>query len=688
MRRFFVFFLCISLAYGLSSRTVAAQEDSDIFEAEFVSTSAPVHFSGDRFVYDWNSGVITGVGNIKIVQNESQLLGEKVVIDLRKNVAEIEQDVVIKHLGDVIEGEKGVYDFGRQEGVFYEALGHSEPWYFSAERIGRAEEHYVVERASLTTCNLPRPHYGLRSHTTEVFPGERLVARNLVLYAGRFPIFYVPYYSHGLGPSRPPLEFSAGVQSDVGGYARLGYNLELSEEVLLNPHIWVFTRSGVGGGLDGRLNLFEGEGRGRFETFYISDLNDDNTEEIGIEQDRGKADFYYRQEFPHDVTALLQLEYASDYEFLKTYDFDDYSERELPETFFNLERTGEHTVASFTVRERLVDYIEDVDKLPELGLDALEQRVGDSGFFLSATNTAAYLDIESDGPQSARNFTAAQLSYPLRLWKQVAFVPFLGGDATYYSKTLSEEDEYRLSWETGIVAQSRFHRVFGSPFQRYEAVRHLIVPTVTYSFRPTPDKEPEELPQFDSIDLIDRKNMLQVELRNYLQAKERGGQHLDLLEYALTAGLEFDDGEDTLATLENEVLIKPVPNWELSCTAYNDFREERRSDMLSASVKYNLPGSFKASVGVIHEDTVVKPYETQAVYSLSKAFGPLWRVGFEQRYSLDSDDFTYQEFWVWRDLHCWEILLSVRDRQEATSIMVLLNIKAFPMRRIEKKKAI
>lgn len=110
--------------------------------------------------------------------------------------------------------------------------------------------------------------------------------------------------------------------------------------------------------------------------------------------------------------------------------------------------------------------------------------------------------------------------------------------------------------------------------------------------------------------------------------------------------------------------------------------------MLSASVKYNLPGSFKASVGVIHEDTVVKPYETQAVYSLSKAFGPLWRVGFEQRYSLDSDDFTYQEFWVWRDLHCWEILLSVRDRQEATSIMVLLNIKAFPMRRIEKKKAI
>jgi hypothetical protein len=42
---------------------------------------------------------------------------------------------------------------------------------------------------------------------------------------------------------------------------------------------------------------------------------------------------------------------------------------------------------------------------------------------------------------------------------------------------------------------------------------------------------------------------------------------------------------------------------------------------------------------------------------------------------------------VWRDLHCWEILLRLTDRREATSVMVLLNIKAFPMRRINDKIA-
>jgi hypothetical protein len=108
---------------------------------------------------------------------------------------------------------------------------------------------------------------------------------------------------------------------------------------------------------------------------------------------------------------------------------------------------------------------------------------------------------------------------------------------------------------------------------------------------------------------------------------------------------------------------------------------------VSAVVRYRKPGSIRASAGVIHEDTALKPFETQAIYSFSRAFGPKWRAGFEQRYNFASDEFTYQEFWVWRDLHCWEVLLTVRDRQEATTVMVLFNIKAFPMRNIESKIA-
>ena len=363
-KAFILFFLAAFPLIAADTIATAEQEEAPAKKSEFVNLTEQVHFSGDRFEYNRNSGIITGTGNIAITQNDSQMRGEKLVIDLQNKTAEIEQNVVISRPGEVAEGDKGVYDFAKQQGVFYETHGHSEPWYFSAEKIEREEKgQFTVESASLTTCDLPHPHYGLRARRTTLVPDERVAAHDIVFFVGSTPLFYLPYYSQGLGPSRPPLEFSAGTESDLGAYARLGYNLELSKEVTLTPHIWGFTKSGVGGGLNGRLNLFDGDGQGRFESFYISDLNDDNTEEVGIEQDRAKVDFYYRQELPHEMTALLQTEYISDREFLKTFDFDEYSERELPESFFNLERTGEHNVASFTVRERLTNYVDDVERV-------------------------------------------------------------------------------------------------------------------------------------------------------------------------------------------------------------------------------------------------------------------------------------------------------------------------------------
>lgn len=667
----------------------ARQGSADIFIDDPRVTGEPVYFSGDRFAYNLKRGVMTGSGAVEIFQGDSTLRGDSVSIDINTSVAEIEGDVVVTRLGDVVTGDRGVYDFEKAEGVFYGTRGSSGPWYVGADKVEREMGgRYSIGSAWLTTCNLPDPHYRFAAGATTVIPDDRVVARDLFMYAGSVPIFYLPYYSHRIGRGRPPVEWETGSQTDLGTYARLGYNLELGERVLLNPHVWGFTKSGVGGGLDGRLNLFGGDGKGTFDSFYISDRNDENTDFVGVEQDRGKIDLYYRQELPYDLTALVQAEYISDSEFLKTYDFDDFYGRELPETFVNLERTVDHSVISFTIRERLVDYIEDVDRLPEFRAELLEQRIWDTGFLFSATNDIAYLDNEAGEFQTTRNFSRAGLRYPLRFQDWLEVVPFVEGDATYYSKTLTEDDEYRVSWDSGAVAQSRFHKVYGSPFGRYTAFRHLIVPTLSYRYRPTPDEEPGELPGFDSIDLIDRENMVEIELKNYLQAKRPDGRSVDLAEYNFTAGLEFDDGDDVLATLENEVLIRPVPNWELALKALHDFRDETRSDLVSGVARYTMPESFGASFGLIHEDTPLKLFDTQAIYSVSKSFGPLWRAGFEQHYSISGGEFTYQEFWVWRDLHCWEALLRITDRQEATSVMFLLNIKAFPMHSIESKIAL
>lgn len=683
--------LLVTILLIMFSGPFVEADDSglDVFSSQVISGTETVFFRGDRFTYNLKTGVVTGSGNIEVIQAENSLRGQEATIDLPNKVARIEGNVVATRAGGVVEGERAVYNFEEQRGVFESARGRSDPWYVTADRVEReSAESYAVANASLTTCNLPDPHYQLRSGSVTVVPNERLVSRKLTLLAGTVPVFYLPYYSQGLGPKRPPLEFSSGTDSDLGAYARIDYNLELDEEITITPYVAGFTKSGVGVGLESEFSIFDDHGRGDFDSFYIYDLNDDNTDKPGVDDGRGKVDLYYRHELPYDITALMQAEYVSDREFLKQYVFDEFSDRELPETFVNLDRTGLHDVISFTVRERSVDYISDVEREPELRLELLEQRIRDTGFFVSATNDFANLDAVPDGPDSVRNFSQARISYPVRLWEQIGLVPFVEGDATYYSDALDEDDEYRVSWDTGIVGQTRFHKVYGSPFSQYKAFRHLIVPTITYRFRPTPDEEPEDLPTFDSIDLIDRENMVEIELKNYLQGKRSDGSIAELVEYVFSAGLEFEDSEDKFATLENELRIRPVPNWELAMKSFNDFRDARRTDLTSAVLRYTKPESFKASVGAIHEDTALKRHETQVVYALSKALGPLWRVGFEQRYDFAGDEFSLQEFWVWRDLHCWEVLLRVRDRRESTSVMVLFNIKAFPERKIERKTAL
>jgi hypothetical protein len=63
-------------------------------------------------------------------------------------------------------------------------------------------------------------------------------------------------------------------------------------------------------------------------------------------------------------------------------------------------------------------------------------------------------------------------------------------------------------------------------------------------------------------------------------------------------------------------------------------------------------------------------------------------VGFEQQYDIADEEFAFQEFWVWHDTQCLEVLLRLRDTQDSTSVMLVLNISAFPTRKIDSKIAL
>jgi len=128
--------MILSVCKQICGQEGEVREGAD--ELMLFSPSAPVYFSADRITYISETGIVTGEGAVEIVQDANKLEGDKVTINVPRELAEIEGNVVVTGEQGVIEGKRGLYDFNTREGVFYEARGFNDPWYVGADEIHRA----------------------------------------------------------------------------------------------------------------------------------------------------------------------------------------------------------------------------------------------------------------------------------------------------------------------------------------------------------------------------------------------------------------------------------------------------------------------------------------------------------------------------------------------------------------------
>jgi len=118
-----------------------------------------------------------------------------------------------------------------------------------------------------------------------------------------------------------------------------------------------------------------------------------------------------------------------------------------------------------------------------------------------------------------------------------------------------------------------------------DGLRHIIEPSVTYAYVPSPSKPPAQLPQFDSalpsllllpfnfpitnnIDSIDSGELIRFGLRNTLQTK-RDGQLDNLLDWNVMLDWRLTPGRDQVN------LDEPFSNQETFSDLYSDLTFSR-----------------------------------------------------------------------------------------------------------------
>jgi hypothetical protein len=653
----------------------AAPESADQHGTMELAGGTRVHFESDRVeIFDLGKK-LKGTGNVKISTDNATFTADEVSYNTEDNtfhaIGYTPGNVVMERDGSPVTADELTYNVESETGELVNAKGEFAPWFFKTRLLKRTGPTSAeLEGGYLTTCDLAHPHYRLTAQRIELTDEEELVAQDARVYLGPVPILRLPRFSHGYGAAEFPFDLSAGHEDRLGYFLRTQYKLDVAERFSGDLHADLYTDEGFGTGLEGDASMLPG-GETSFNTYMTT-------------KEKGRAEIYHTQEIPHDWRAIVQMEQWTDEDFLEQFEYDEYRRRTEPETFINLTRTKPYDIISLTARKRTNGWVEEVERLPELNVTFLERQLGTTPLYYAVENSTGYLVDRPGEEHTLRSFTGARLSYPVRPTRWFSLVPFAGVDGTYYSDGLEEDDLYRTSLLSGVTVGTRLHRVYASPFVNGAALKHIVVPTVTYTYRPTPDVTSTEIHEFDALDDLLGRQRIGFELDNLLLSKTPQGDQRQLARLTLYSGTDISNEHEEHLDWAAQADVSPSERFGFRFDAdvhHADDDFERFHGRFYYREKET--GGYEVRLGMGYSEIETGVLNEEVSYYLATNLGEKWRVSFEHRYDFHDNDLEFQEYRIWRDLHCFEGAVSYRIRERSQRVFISIGLKAFPSSQIK-----
>lgn len=289
--------------------------------------------STDFLDYDEEHNMVYGHGRVTVRYGMYKLTADRVMVDTRLREVQAYGNVVLASPVQHIEAKSMWVDTENYQGVAYEAEGHSGDFYMLSDdphcshgttirQVSRDET--VFKDSSFTTCDFPVPHYRLKAKEFTIMGGDRIFARNVVLYVREAPILWLPYFTRALKESNP-WGFTAGTDGHLGIFARLFYDFhhsyytpsDVDDRLMIKTsdgHARVrldyFSKRGFGQGLDYDYFLDNGKHRGHLFAYRLNDSERDVTG--GDDPERTYFDVYNRTRLSEELDWVTNIDWASD----------------------------------------------------------------------------------------------------------------------------------------------------------------------------------------------------------------------------------------------------------------------------------------------------------------------------------------------------------------------------------------
>ena len=701
-------------------------------------------FTADEFWYSKTEGRMRATGNVLILQDPTVLTADEIqyLIPeeseapkpslLAPRLTEQEQAKLRLSLGKVegtnvnilqptqeLSADRLVYDVANSTGEFDNARGHTGIYYFNAQKLRILGPGSLDgEEVWVTTCDHDPPHYRILIKRAQISEdGHSIYGEGARLQIGgwKTPVYW-PWWNYEQGQSGTPInfEFKSGHRAKIGDFINTGQQFAVTPESTLGLRLFPTTRAGIGVGVDSQYDFTKDPasplflGKGEIHTLYTT-------------KDRGYGELYHRQEIFDNTVLLLQAEQWSDRDFYKDFYYPEYRNRTAPRTFANVTYTQPTYIATGTVSKNTQGFVHETERLPEATFHLLERRLADNLYF-SFDTINGYNEREPNGSNALRTVNIGRFTYDLKLHDALNITPFLELEGTGYSKDrYSDRSDFRFGNTIGTTVQTRFHKTYPG-FWGFSEFKHIIVPSVTYSYRPEPTMGVAETPRFDSYDDAHGRSRIETKLANVLLGKDaETGEIWQVARLTLYQGNDFWNEISKSDDYEAELDLRPRPwcGW-LMAAEYHGIEEDPDPDLdlqtywerrflklydkvfgrpyyedplyqydsqygdysrLLTYVYYDqLPqgGLLNAHLGFAYTETENKVFNREMLYGLGCRLGDQWGVAFEHRYDIDHNRLALQKYEIRRRLHCWEAALVFSERHSGWDMNVEFSIAAFP----------
>ena len=344
---------------------------------------------GDDVSFKPSTGVISFTNGITVKYGGATLTAKQMRLNMESGDALAEGAVRLERDNKVWTSERIEYNFKTRRLVGGEFRAGQPPYFVKGEVLvgDTSNRVYVLAEGLVTTDDVADPGYRIRAKTLTVVPGDYIECESATLYLGQVPVFWWPKYRRSLQRHRNNWSFVPGYRNKYGAYLLSTYEWYWDERMKGAVHLDERLLRGPGAGADLTLRLPK-LGEADFKYYYTHDERPGrDARNRPVDENRQRAWFTYLDDVRTNLSIRGAVRYQSDSTILHDFYEGEFRDNPQPSTFLEVDQQWSNWSLDVLAEPRVNRFQETVERLPDLKLTGLRQRLGPTPLYYESEST-------------------------------------------------------------------------------------------------------------------------------------------------------------------------------------------------------------------------------------------------------------------------------------------------------------